>query len=346
MMMNLPRLYTPNPSNELRLNAAHGFTLVELAIVLLIFGFIISAAASIALPMIRTANIVGTQEKLNKVAKAIDFYATQNYRVPCPAAPLTSTSNPPFGYERNSGADGSTVPISCGAAANKFGIVPFKTLGIPRDWVIDAWGNYITYAISPAFSVDTTVDFPVHSRCRTAEWYNSAMTYEADTPNFSIPPISVHLSPRKARFCCPYPPAYDPTTDLIIRDSSDISQLTIDRSSPGATASTSVSWPFPMLPNIYPPNDSRPTAPVYVLVSHGANRHGAYNVNSGIRGSTAFATVYEARNAADNPAARRSIFYEIPKIDRAGVEREFDDVVVWRTQDLIMASQGRSCAGP
>ena len=346
MEMELYRLHTPNHSRELRLNAESGFTLVELAIVMIIFGVIISAAASIALPMIRTANIVGTQAKLDKIAKAIDFYATQNYRVPCPAAPLAGTTNPPFGYERNSGTDGSTVPTTCGAAANKFGIVPFKTLGIPRDWVIDAWGNYITYAISPAFSVDTTVDFPVHSRCRTAEWYNSAMTYEADTPNFSVAPISVHLSPRKARFCCPYPPAYDPTTDLIIRDSSDISQLTIDRSSPGAKASTSISWPFPMVVNSYPPNDSRPTAPVYVLVSHGANQHGAYNVNTGLRSSTAAATAYESRNASDNSGAGQSIFYEIPKINRSGAERNFDDVIVWRTQDLIMASQGKSCAGP
>ena len=45
------------------------------------------AAASIATAMIRTARNIETDQKLANIAKAIDYYAAQNYRVPlsCPS---------------------------------------------------------------------------------------------------------------------------------------------------------------------------------------------------------------------------------------------------------------------
>ena len=40
------------------------------------------------------------------------------------------------------------------------------------------------------------------------------------------------------------------------------------------------------------------------------------------------------------------VFIEIPPADRAGVEKSFDEVVLWRTQDMIFAEQGKSCSLP
>jgi prepilin-type N-terminal cleavage/methylation domain-containing protein len=370
-------------------SAQSGFTLVELAIVVLITGLILVAAASVALPLLRETRMITTEAKIDRIAKTIDFYATQNYRVPCPAKPLTSTAN--FGAEQaNTNAAG--VSTTCTAT---FGIVPFLTLGIPADWARDAWGNYITYAISPAFSQDTTVNFPVHPNCRTADWYNAPMTYE---PGNSTQPQYEHKNPAKARFCCPYPAAFPPSTDLTILDVNGNSQLAISRASGGTIppaqqpitpAQTAFAGPPVVIPptkpcagqlltnllpepiivpgaiTIYPdptvtytgyaitasadnstcyvPGTDRPTAPVYVLVSHGANGFGAYNVNIGVRNSLAGATADEKMNASDT-----GTFYEIPPLDRTSTKGEmtFDDFVLWRTQDLIFASQGKTCASP
>ena len=73
--------------------------------------------------------------------------------------------------------------------------------------------------------------------------------------------------------------------------------------------------------------DKRPTAPVYVLVSHGANGYGAYNVNTGARGTLpGNLTTGEKANAGGINA---QTFYEVAKIDRTSTNQEqgFDDVV-------------------
>ena len=59
-----------------------GFTLLEMSIVVFITGLMLVAAASVATPMIRTARNIETDQKLANIAKAIDYYAAQNYRVP------------------------------------------------------------------------------------------------------------------------------------------------------------------------------------------------------------------------------------------------------------------------
>jgi len=347
-----------------------GFTLVELCIVLVIVGGILAVAAAIAIPILRTAAMIQTDAKLANIAKAIDFYATQNYRVPCPAVPDTATANPPFGYEAGSGVNGNVVPTDCGAVATGWeGIVPFKTLNIPADWVRDAWGHYITYAISPNFAQDVTnAAIPVHARCRTSDWFAAGIIYEqgavnpyatpptpglvvADPSNPGNPASNVLLpkNEKKARFCCS---GVMPTaSDLVIDDINSQSQIAVTRQSvtdpnplPGGTgyAAANVTFPNPMASNVQVPDADRTTAPVYILVSHGRDGYGAYTgQGAGLRVPIAGATPDEIENANGD-----RIFYEIPAIDRAGVEMKFDDVVVWRTQDMMFATQGKSCSLP
>src|ERR1700743_3794966 len=137
--MNMSWEHPPvSPASESK--DQYGFTLVDLAVVLSIAGLILVAAIAMAMPVIVESRIVGTQAKMDNIAKAIDFYATKNYRVPCPADPNPAAARQPFGYEVGSGVNGDTVPATCaggaaGGGATKFGIVPFKTLGIPADWI-------------------------------------------------------------------------------------------------------------------------------------------------------------------------------------------------------------------
>src|SRR5438067_12237372 len=91
-----------------------GFTLAELSVVILITGLLLGAAAMPAAPILRKARLLETQGKLENIARAIDFYAAQNLRVPCPASPDTKSTSPPFGYEAGSGENGAGIPADCG----------------------------------------------------------------------------------------------------------------------------------------------------------------------------------------------------------------------------------------
>jgi len=95
------------------------------------------------------------------------------------------------------------------------------------------------------------------------------------------------------------------------------------------------------VPDVQVPADDRATAPVYVLISHGRSWHGAWTGAGKARFPLAGATQAEIENANGD-----RVFIEIPPAGRAGVEKGFDEVVLWRTQDMIFAEQGKSCSLP
>lgn len=313
----------------MRITGQSGFTLSEMSVVIFISGLILVAAASIATPMIRKARFIETSQKLENIARALDHYTAQNLRLPCPASPDMKSSDPPFGYEAGSGKSGNAIPANCGSDPAKWqGIVPFLTLNIPVEWIKDASGRLITYATSPAFSQEVSrVEIPVHSRCRTAEWFTPSVIYEKDVNDpASGAPARNTLQPkdaRKARFCCS---GALPGTDLVIRDGSGQPALAVPRQpSPTSYRPADVTFPDPYIPNTVIPQDDRVTAPVYVLVAHGHNA----------------GTPAETENANGD-----RMYMDLSPEERSGKEMYFDDVVLWRTQDLILAAQGKSCSLP
>lgn len=311
--------------------------------VIFIAGLLLAAAAMIATPVLRKARMVETQAKMENIARALDDYAAQHLRLPCPASPDRKSTNPPFGFEAGGGAAGNAVPGDCGTDPRQWeGIVPFRTLNIPADWIRDASGYYLTYAISPGFAQDVSrADLPVHSRCRTGDWFNAEILYEPNVtdPNTGKPPANVLLpkAERKARFCCA---GAMPGTDLVIIDA-DGPEIAVPRqTSPASYRPANVTFPDPFAPNVKVAQDDRVTAPVYVLVSHGAHG-GAWSGIGRARFPTENATPAERENANGDRT-----FAEIPVADRAGKEMTFDDIVLWRTQDMIFAERGGSCALP
>jgi type II secretory pathway pseudopilin PulG len=326
-------------------HGSEGFTLAEMAIVIFITGLMLTAAASITLPIMHKARRIETDQKMVNIARAIDDYAAQNLRVPCPAIPDTKSTNPPFGYEAGSGPTGDMIPSDCGADPSKWeGVIPFRTLNIPVDWIRDSAGYYITYAISPAFSQDVMrADFPVHSRCRTADWLMAGEIYDS---TITDPKTGNHVlnvlmakAERKARFCCS---GALPGTDLVIFDANKQSQLAVPRqTSPASYRPANVIFPDPFVADVQVPANDRATAPVYVLVSHGRDGHGAWTGTGKARFPLTGATPAEIENANGD-----RVFIEIPPAGRAGVEMSFVEVVLWRTQDMIFAEQGKSCSLP
>lgn len=331
-----------------------GFSLVELSVVIFIIGIMTAGLLHMVIPIVKESRLLETQAKLSKIARAVDFYAFQNNSLPCPGNALVTAANPPFGFQANSGANGDVIPSDCGGVRD--GIVPFKTLGIPQDWVIDSDKKYITYAISPGFVLDPNADGPVHMRCRTMDWYSADIVYEPTdddgnpaTPDVTTDPILVHKNPKKARFCCS---GNNLGEDLDIRDANNIPVIRSIQGTPAVTintrdalvadyTSTDISYPNPMVANTQVPVTSRIVAPVYILVSHGEHGGGSYNVNAGGRFPFVNPTAAETENANND-----QLFFDIARQDRSNAERQYDDEVLWRTQYTVFAEQGQSCSLP
>lgn len=130
-----------NPAVPTRLTFARGFTLTELAIVLLIVflligGLLVPFAAQIDLQ--RSSD---TRKTMDEIREALIGFAATTGRLPCPAADgATGVEDP------NTGSGLCNTPYG--------GFVPGIALGLStldsQGYVLDAWGRRIRYAVSTA----------------------------------------------------------------------------------------------------------------------------------------------------------------------------------------------------
>lgn len=301
-----------------------GFTLVEISIVIIIIGLATAAIITLVEPMMQLSRKKATEANMNRIIDVVSVYAQRNLRVPCPADPDPAATEP-FGAETGSGSAGADIG-DCDAPGDMVeGIVPFRTLGLTVDDVYDGWGNFITYAVSPVFADDTADSgLEAHERCRIAD------VWVAD---------GVNRHPMKARFCCP-----DDTvaisSDLAIQDENgdDLWPLTrtnSDFDDVGVAYYTSGST-FDIV------NDNV-TAPSFLIVSHGPNEYGAYIRGGARKGGNAALT----GDGEDENQNGDNLFVSTrPNHSRDGSDN-FDDIVMWRTQDQLFAETGvGSCVVP
>ena len=117
-----------------RLTFSRGFTLAEMAVVLVIVALLI---AGMVLPLSAQQDIRARQETektLNDIRDALVGFAVANGRLPRPAV---------------SAVNGAENPATCGNDAACSGFIPWATLGVRK---LDGWNKLIRYSVTPAFA--------------------------------------------------------------------------------------------------------------------------------------------------------------------------------------------------
>ena len=123
--------------NKFIIQRYDGFTLVEMAIVLVILGFVLGALFLPLQAQREQIFRVQTESTLENAKRALVGFAQQQGRLPCPA---TAASN------------GAELPLGGGACTQQVGFLPAATLGVePTDaqgFALDGWNNRIAYAVA------------------------------------------------------------------------------------------------------------------------------------------------------------------------------------------------------
>lgn len=125
-----------------------GFSLIELAIVLVIAGIVmkygLQSFAAYAEQGFRDA----TTARLSAVEEALVLFVQRNRRLPCPANGTLPITNAQNGVEQLDPASLANETTVC-AAGNQFSVVPWRTLGLAsQDVASDGWGRRITYRVA------------------------------------------------------------------------------------------------------------------------------------------------------------------------------------------------------
>jgi prepilin-type N-terminal cleavage/methylation domain-containing protein len=143
MILSLSSL---NPANQpVNPKQQRGFTLIEIAIVLVIIGLLLGG---LIMPL-RTQRDINqrqaTELQLQEIRAALIGFAQTNNRLPCPAA-----------------AGGLGVSAACIAANNR---VPYATLGIQGTVIngdlVDVWQQPLRYTLANGLGAAITIALPV-----------------------------------------------------------------------------------------------------------------------------------------------------------------------------------------
>lgn len=113
----------------------HGFTLVEIAIVLVVVGLLIGGLITPLSMQLEQRRVSDTQKALDEGREALIGFALRNGYLPCPAI---SASN---GLEDRDG------PACTGN--KRQGYLPWATLGLSK---LDSWDHLFRYSVTPAFA--------------------------------------------------------------------------------------------------------------------------------------------------------------------------------------------------
>ena len=116
-------------------NNGNGFTLVELAVVMVLIGIVMTMGLKMVVATLDNAAHSETKSKQERIKIALISYLRTNGKLPCP--------------DNTAGiATGAAAVICATNIADGYGVVPWQTLGIPREAAIDGWGNYFTYVVA------------------------------------------------------------------------------------------------------------------------------------------------------------------------------------------------------
>lgn len=154
-------------------NKAAGFTLLELAVVLLIIGLVTSMAMVSGVAVVETARQSATQKKMAAIDDALQSYRSTYNRLPCPASLTIAEGVTNFGVEAATpgtctggtpAANYSAAGTTNTGATGVEGAVPVVTLGLANDFMYDGWGHRFRYAVDK--DVTATGAFPtIASQC-------------------------------------------------------------------------------------------------------------------------------------------------------------------------------------
>lgn len=287
---------------------SRGFSLLEIAIVLAILGFVLTIGLQATGAYLSQERRKVSLARVAGLDVALANYVAVQGRLPCPADGSLATGVALAGVEaRTAGV----------CTAMDTGVVPWVTLGLTESEALDGWNTRLSYRTVSAVAAPASLGF-TSNRALDATSCDPGATVERNPPPPAVqPPV-----PREACVAgctlanlafvanCTSPLNFVTGRGLTVRD---------------AVAGTLLMDP------------AASTGAAYVLISHGENRGRGYDRAGTLQAGTPANDVLETPNA--NNQALPAAFIDAPFNDSDGPAR-FDDIVSRPTLMTLLVKAG------
>ena len=150
----------------MKMNQA-GFTLVEMAIVLVIIGLLLGGMMMPLSAQLDQRRNSETLKALDEINQALVGFAIANGRLPCPASATTATGSAGAGLEATTGTGSA---LTC-TNVNGVGVLPWATLGVTET---DSWNRRYSYRVTLEFARGATGQTTFTSCTPTSNPQNAA----------------------------------------------------------------------------------------------------------------------------------------------------------------------------
>lgn len=127
-----------------------GFTLIEMAIVLVIIGFAAAMLLTAGSAMLDVQKRKAVRTQLDTIDNAMARFVAVNKRLPCPADGISPTGSSGAGME-------AVLAGVCSPANQQRGVVPWVSLGLSEADILDPWNGRIMYRVDPALAAATSL---------------------------------------------------------------------------------------------------------------------------------------------------------------------------------------------
>ncbi len=324
-----------------------GFTLIEMAMVIVIMGLIVGGGVLAIGPVLQQAYITQTNVAMDQIESSLVLFVIRNYRLPCPADGSLANTSTSYGLE-DSTTPGTTdcTLSSAGGTANR-AVIPWKTLGLDETYSLDGWGNRISYFVASNTLITGTDSMVIStltttiSGCAVRDFETSTTQTSAGYPIFDN---SNNCFPSNNGFTGYTTAPFYPFGNYIAVYSASSTTTELTQCNDYTTSCPSpASTPTSSNVNLYG------LRAAYVLISHGKtgwygwSKTGSENLPYG--GTTYTLKQYNSGGTAGT--ANNLGFVQGTGLGSGSLTNStyFDDIVRWRSPAYVIQNCGSAACG-